>query len=424
MTIADRSRAKKDGASRDRGKSRNSRGEESRPARRRGRPAAAGAAGAAGVAAGGGKEGWPDADGLLAWYDRHRRTLPWRAPPGEAADPYLVWLSEIMLQQTTVTAAAPYFLRFVARFPTLASLAKAESEDVLKLWAGLGYYARGRNLHACARLVAARGGFPDREDELMALPGIGPYTAAAVAAIAFGRQATPVDGNVERVVARLFAVETPLPAGKRIIRRLAGQLTPARRPGDFAQAMMDLGATLCTPKVPACALCPLSPTCAARRRGDPENFPRRTKKRTGDLRRGAAFVAIRADGHVLVRRRPGKGLLGGMTEVPTSEWRGGTGAQFDEARALAEAPGLAAARRGGASAPQWRRIAGMVTHRFTHFPLELVVFAARLPRNVRAPDGMRFIAPDELAGAALPSLMRKVLAHAGLDLPAPAPIPC
>jgi len=352
----------------------------------------------------------------LAWYDRHRRNLPWRAPPGQAADPYLVWLSEIMLQQTTVTAAAPYFLRFVARFPSIESLAKAEREDVLKLWAGLGYYARARNLHACARMVAARGGFPDREDELMALPGIGPYTAAAVAAIAFGRQATPVDGNIERVVARLFAVKTPLPAGKPIIRRLAGQLTPARRPGDFAQAMMDLSATLCTPKAPACALCPLSPTCAARRRGDPETLPRRTKKRAGCLRRGAAFVAIRADGHVLVRRRAAKGLLGGMTEVPTSEWPGA--AQFDEARALAEAPALAAARRGGAIAPQWRRIAGMVTHRFTHFPLELVVFVARLPPRVCAPDGMRFIAPEELAGAALPSLMRKVLAHAGADISA------
>jgi A/G-specific adenine glycosylase len=408
---------------------RNSRGQGARPARPRGRLAAAwaaesaGAVGAAGAAGAAGKEGWPDSDVLLAWYDRHRRTLPWRAPPGEAADPYLVWLSEIMLQQTTVTAAAPYFLRFVARFPTLASLAKADGEDVLKLWAGLGYYARGRNLHACARMVAARGGFPDREDQLMALPGIGPYTAAAVAAIAFGRKATPVDGNIERVVARLFAVEIALPPGKPMIRRLAGQLTPAQRPGDFAQAMMDLGATLCTPKAPACALCPLSPTCAARRRGDPENFPRRTKKRAGGLRRGAAFVAIRADGHVLVRRRPGKGLLGGMTEVPTSEWR--TGAQFDEARALAEAPALAAplaaAHRGGAIAAQWRRIAGMVTHRFTHFPLELVVFAARLPRSVRAPDGMRFIAPDELAVAALPSLMRKVLAHAGADLSAPRP---
>jgi A/G-specific adenine glycosylase len=348
----------------------------------------------------------------LAWYDRHRRTLPWRAPPGEAPNPYLVWLSEIMLQQTTVTAAAPYFLRFVARFPTVESLAKADGEDVLKLWAGLGYYARGRNLHACARMVVARGGFPDREDQLMALPGIGPYTAAAVAAIAFGRQTTPVDGNIERVVARLFTVETPLPAGKPMIRELAGQLTPAQRPGDFAQAMMDLGATLCTPKAPACVLCPLSPACAARGRGDPESFPRRMKKHTGALRRGAAFVAIRADGHVLVRRRPGKGLLGGMTEVPTSEWRTArTGAQFDEAQALAEAPTLAAACRGGTIATQWRRIAGMVTHRFTHFPLELVVFAAQLPRNVRAPDGMRFIAPQELAGAALPSLMRKVLAH-------------
>jgi A/G-specific adenine glycosylase len=313
-----------------------------------------------------------------------------------------------MLAQTTVSAVGPYFQRFVARFPSLEALARADIEDVLKLWAGLGYYARARNLHACARVVAARGGFPDREDELMALPGIGAYTAAAIAAIAFDRPATAVDGNVERVVARLFAIEEVLPGAKSRIRFLAGQLTPQQRPGDFAQAMMDIGATICTPKAPACVLCPLTQGCAARRRGDPETFPRREKKRAGRLRRGAAFVAIRADGHVLVRRRPAKGLLGGMTEVPTTQWL----AQFDEAEAVAQAPAFAASP--DLPQPRWRRSAGAVSHVFTHFPLELVVFATRLPTGASAPAGMRFLAPEELSGAALPTLMRKVLAQAGV----------
>jgi A/G-specific adenine glycosylase len=327
-------------------------------------------------------------------------------PPGAAADPYLVWLSEIMLQQTTVTAVAPYYLRFVARFPTVAALAQADIEDVLKLWAGLGYYARARNLHACAQAVAARGAFPDREEDLLELPGIGPYTAAAIAAIAFDRKASPVDGNVERVVARLFAVEGELPNAKPAIRVLAARLVPDRRAGDFAQGLMDLGATICTPKAPACVLCPFMASCAARLRGDAEMFPRKRKKREGRLRRGAAYVAVRADGAVLVRRRAAKGLLGGMTEVPTSEWH----ADFDAARALADAPSFAAAR--GGRAVSWRRIPGVVTHVFTHFPLELAVFAARPPKSTAAPDGTRWLAREDIAAAALPSVMRKVLAHA------------
>jgi A/G-specific adenine glycosylase len=347
----------------------------------------------------------PDSAALLAWYDRHRRVLPWRAPPGKTADPYRVWLSEIMLQQTTVTAVAPYYARFVERFPSVAALAEAELEDVLKLWAGLGYYARARNLHACARTVAARGGFPDCEADLLELPGIGAYTAAAIAAIAFDRKASPVDGNVERVVARLFAVEDALPNAKPAIRALAARLVPDRRAGDFAQAMMDLGATICTPKAPACVLCPFIGSCAARARGDAETFPRKAKKREGRLRRGAAYVAVRADGCVLVRRRAAKGLLGGMTEVPTTEWR----ADFDTAEALAHAPQLTPR---GAGAVAWRRIPGVVTHVFTHFPLELVVLTARVPKSAPAPDGMRWIASEDIAGAALPSVMRKVLAHA------------
>jgi A/G-specific adenine glycosylase len=357
---------------------------------------------------GGGEKGTA---ALLSWYDRHRRVLPWRAPLGEVADPYLVWLSEIMLQQTTVTAVVPYYLRFVARFPSVMALAEADIEDVLKLWAGLGYYARARNLHACAKAVAARGAFPHREEELLGLPGIGPYTAAAIAAIAFDRKASPVDGNVERVVARLFAIEQELPNAKPAIRRLAAKLMPARRPGDFAQAMMDLGATVCTSKAPACLLCPFVGSCAAHARGDAETFPRKKKKREGRLRRGAAFVAVRADGNVLVRRRAAKGLLGGMTEVPTTAWI----ADFDAARALESAPKFTPARGAGARKVSWRLIPGVVTHMFTHFPLELVVLRARLPKSATAPAGMHWIAREDIAGAALPSVMRKVLTHALAD---------
>jgi A/G-specific adenine glycosylase len=354
----------------------------------------------------------PDPASLLAWYDHHRRRLPWRALPGEAVDPYRVWLSEIMLQQTTVTAVAPYYAKFLARFPSVHALAAADIEDVRKLWAGLGYYARAHRLHACAQAVVARHGgiFPGTEEDLLALPGIGPYTAAAVAAIAFDRPASPVDGNVERVVARLHAVEEELPAAKPAIRALAGELRPAQRPGDFAQAMMDLGATICTPKNPACALCPFTVPCAARRRGDAETFPRKAKKREGRLRRGAAFVALRADGHLLVRSRPAKGLLGGMTEVPTTAFL----ADFDEEGALAQAPGFARPR-GRMGKTRWRRLAGVVTHVFTHFPLELAVYRTQVPKTAGAPDGMRWIAQGDIAGAALPRLMRKVLAHAGVE---------
>jgi A/G-specific adenine glycosylase len=345
----------------------------------------------------------PAAADLLAWYDRHRRTLPWRAAPGERADPYRVWLSEIMLQQTTVKAVAPYFARFVARWPHVRALAAAPLEDVLRLWAGLGYYARARNLHACAKAVTERHGglFPRSETELATLPGIGAYTAAAIAAIAFGARAAPVDGNIERVVARLFAVADELPAAKEKIRGLVESLVPAARAGDFAQALMDLGATICTPKKPACALCPWMHACAARRRGDPETFPVKAPKREGRLRRGAAFVVVRADGCVLVRSRPPKGLLGGMTEVPTTEWTH----DFDQRHALVGVPRLSRAR------PKWHRIPGVVTHVFTHFPLELVVYAATVGAAAPVPAGMRWVALAELAGEALPNVMRKVVAH-------------
>jgi A/G-specific adenine glycosylase len=338
---------------------------------------------------------------LLAWYDRHRRVLPWRAKPGEAADPYRVWLSEIMLQQTTVKTVAPYFGKFLARWPDVAALAAAPLDEVLKTWAGLGYYARARNLHACAKAVVERhdGWFPADAPSLRALPGIGAYTAAAVAAIAFDAPAVPVDGNVERVVARLFAVADALPAAKARIQQLASSLLPPRRSGDFAQALMDLGATICTPKKPACALCPWMAACAARRRGDPESFPVKAAKSPGRLRRGAAFVVRRADGMVVVRRRPEKGLLGGMTEVPTTEWTH----DFDQERALAAAPPLSSAT--------WRRIPGVVTHVFTHFPLELVVYTADAPAGTAAPEGARWVPAADLAGEALPNVMRKVVAH-------------
>ena len=339
---------------------------------------------------------------LLAWYDRHARVLPWRARRGEHADPYRVWLSEIMLQQTTVKAVAPYYARFLSRWPTVDALAAASLDDVLRAWAGLGYYARARNLHACARAVVERHGgqFPKDMNALRALPGIGDYTAAAVASIAFDLPAVPVDGNVERVVSRLFAVEDELPAAKPAIKQLAASLLPPRRAGDFAQALMDLGATICSPKRPACSLCPWNGDCIAHARGDQETFPRKAVKREGKLRRGAAFVVLRADSRVLLRRRPEKGLLGGMTEVPGSEWTH----EFNIARALRSAPRLARAK--------WRHLPGVVRHIFTHFPLELAVFITQMPRATAAPKGARWVKIGDLAGEALPNVMRKVLAHA------------
>jgi A/G-specific adenine glycosylase len=352
-----------------------------------------------------GKKKLPEPAALLAWYDRYRRKLPWRSGKGERPDPYRVWLSEIMLQQTTVRAVAPYYTRFLERWGDVRALAAAPIEDVLRAWAGLGYYARARNLHACARAVVERhgGAFPADETELRTLPGIGSYTAAAIAAIAFDAPASPVDGNIERVMARLFAVEQLLPGAKPELRRLAREVTPLQRAGDFAQAMMDLGATICTPKRPACALCPWNQSCAAFARGDAETFPRRTPKREGALRRGAAFVAHRTDGYLLVRTRPAKGLLGGMTEVPTTEWT----ADFDEGDALKSTPQLV-----GSAAIAWRRLPGVVRHVFTHFPLELSVYVTELPPTARAPKNARWIKTSELDDEAFPSLMRKVLANA------------
>lgn len=342
---------------------------------------------------------------LLHWYDRHRRRLPWRAAPGEASDPYRVWLSEIMLQQTTVKAVGPYFEKFVTRWRDVTALGRASLDDVLRMWAGLGYYSRARNLHACAVAVTREHGgvFPDTEEGLRALPGIGPYTAAAIAAIAFDRRTMPVDGNIERVVSRLFAVEQELPQAKPLIQQLATTLLADARAGDSAQALMDLGASICTPKKPACSLCPLNEDCVARALGTQETFPRKAPKKSGTLRRGAAFVVTRGD-ELLVRSRREKGLLGGMTEVPCSDWLAGQ----DDTTAKQQAPELKGLTR-------WQRKMGVVTHVFTHFPLELVVYTAEVEARTRAPEGMRWVPIATLTGEALPNVMRKVIAH-GLDL--------
>jgi A/G-specific adenine glycosylase len=346
------------------------------------------------------------AGALLAWYDRERRVLPWRSAPGETPDPYRVWLSEIMLQQTTVKAVLPRYAAFLRRWPDVEALARAELGEVLAAWAGLGYYARARNLHACARAVADRHGgeFPCDEAELRQLPGVGGYTAAAIAAIAFGRRATPVDGNIERVVARLFAIAAPFPEAKAEIKTLATTLTPTERAGDFAQAMMDLGATICTPRRPACGLCPVRPNCRAYAEGLAEVLPYREEKIARPLRRGIAFVALREDGAVLLRERPLRGLLGGMLETPSSPW--------EQAAAAGNS-----VRRHAPLKADWQKLPGLVEHVFTHFRLELTVYRAAVERGAKLkleaePERCRWLKLRELSGAALPSVMRKVLLHA------------
>jgi A/G-specific adenine glycosylase len=334
---------------------------------------------------------------LLAWYDRHRRDLPWRALPGETADPYKVWLSEVMLQQTTVTAVKPYFLGFLARWPNAGLLAQASSEEVMRAWAGLGYYSRARNLHACAKIVAGplKGKFPDTEAGLQSLPGIGPYTAAAIAAIAFGRPAAAVDGNAERVLARLYAIGTPLPAARSEIRAKATAMVPAGRPGDFAQAVMDLGATICAPKNPCCGICPLLKFCRGHALGSPASLPRKAPRQEKPLRQGAAFFVRRQDGAVLVRTRPEKGLLGGMTEIPGTAWETDFGA-------------AAAARQVPIDA-SYRKLDKSVSHTFTHFALRLDIYVAEVPSRRRAPTGYRFVPDCVLDKEAFPSVMRKVI---------------
>jgi len=326
-------------------------------------------------------------------------------PPGKRADPYIVWLSEIMLQQTTVATVGPYFRKFLSRWPTVETLAAADLNDVLHCWQGLGYYARARNMHRCARIVAQEllGRFPESEDALLALPGIGHYTAAAICAIAFDKHAVVVDGNVERVMARMYRETDPLPDVKRALRDHAEGLTPNYRPGDYAQAVMDLGATICLPRRPKCMICPWTATC--RGRDIAETLPVRRPKAEKPTRRGAIFWIERPDGAVLLRRRPEKGLLGGMIEFPSSEWRQGP-LPKDVARATQSAP---------LPAIEWFRVRSLVRHTFTHFHLELAVLKGHVAQDTTAPGNTYWSSIDGFANQAFPTVMKKVAEKAIAD---------
>ena len=334
---------------------------------------------------------------LLDWYDKNARTLPWRAPRGTMPAPYHVWLSEIMLQQTTVITVKPYFEKFLKLFPTLADLAAAPDDAVMAAWAGLGYYSRARNLLKCARLVVTEydGRFPDNEEALLALPGIGPYTAAAIAAIAFNRPAAPVDGNIERVLARLFDLHTPLPALKADVKEKNRTLVPQDRPGDFAQAMMDLGAMLCTPKRPDCLICPWRDICQARANGTTEALPKRAPKKPKPERSGTVFWLENQKGEVLMARRPDKGLLGGMRVFPSTGW--------DAPNDSALPDMLPSPMQKG-----WTPLDAEVVHVFTHFRLTLKVEAQTAPKGWRKPSGFAWVHPKNFANEALPSVMMKV----------------
>ncbi len=336
---------------------------------------------------------------LLTWYDSHGRELPWRRCDGVAPDPYRVWLSEIMLQQTTVATVRNRFDAFIERWPDIRALAGAELDQVLTEWSGLGYYARARNLHRCARLVAGELGskFPDTEEGLRALPGIGAYTAAAIASIAFGRRAAILDGNVERVLSRLARLATPLPKARPALLALAKSLTPTRRPGDYAQAAMDLGATICTPVAPKCPRCPWMGSCLAYAAGDMETYPRRLPRPTRPRRYGIAFWVTDRRGNVALRRRPPDGLLGAMMEVPGTAWRASPWSRAEAARA---AP----------SSGPWRWLDDGISHVFTHFSLDLSVAMGRAPRS--AIEGAIWLPPDRLGEVALPTIMRKIAAAA------------
>jgi len=343
---------------------------------------------------------------LLTWYDRHGRTLPWRAGVGDVGDPYRVWLSEIMLQQTTVTTVEPYFKAFTERWPTLQDLAAAELDEVLHAWQGLGYYARARNLHKCAMTVADEHGgrFPDNEQDLLALPGIGSYTAAAIVAIAFDRRAAPVDGNIERVFARLMALGKPSPGLRADVAVALLSLVPEHRPGDFVQALMDLGSAVCTPKNPKCGGCPWSAEavggCRALMIGKVETFPVKKPKKKKPTRRGVAFWAESGDGRVFLRRRDERGLLGGMMEFPSTDWRE---QPWNVQQALGNAPFKA----------DWRVLPGVVKHTFTHFHLELTIYTGRIAASAGniVGEGGVWSPVDGLSDYALPAVMKKIVRH-------------
>ncbi len=335
---------------------------------------------------------------LLAWYDGHRRSLPWRAPSGRQADPYYVWLSEIMLQQTVVATVIPYFLKFVDKWPTVHDLARADIHDVMEAWAGLGYYARARNLHKCAQIVSTdySGTFPDSQEELKKLPGIGDYTSAAITAIAFDKPAVVIDGNVDRVIARYFAVTTPLPDAKPDIRILAASLAESRtdRPGDFAQAMMDLGATVCIAKAPRCLLCPLQDGCLGYREGIQGELPRKRRKKQKPYKYGYIYWIKDGQGRVLVERRPENAMLGRMLGLPTSDWN------IDKSQLAA--PDFLK------SWPKPLTTGLKVYHSFTHFDLELDGYIIDLNgESVDVPNHIQWIDDKTIHSTGFPSLFKK-----------------
>jgi A/G-specific adenine glycosylase len=333
----------------------------------------------------------------LSWWDENRRELAWRAGPGETPDPYRVWLSEILLQQTTAQAATPYFQRFLANWPTVEDLASASGEAVVSAFAGLGYYSRALNLHACAKEVARRGGrFPSQEAELRALPGIGAYTAAAIAAIAFGRRSAPVDGNIARILSRLLALDQPIAEARSAIAAAAAALAPAERPGDFAQALMDVGATICRPRNPDCPACPLREDCAAFLAGSPEAYPRRTAAKAKPWRKGAVFFASRSGGAFLARRRPPRGLLASTVELPGTSWTmDGPGPLWAESAPVAT---------------RWRRLPALVEQAFTHFVLSLTIYAGAFEGD--APNGCFWVGAEAVRDAGFSNVMRKAVEEA------------